>query len=565
METEKNYNLKIMKRIKYFIWFLALGLMTSSCEKFLEEELVTDVSAASYYTTEDGLEDAVTATYSFLKPFFGQEMGAAMTTFGTDIWTNGADGGHKYFNFYDTSLNASSSYITDAWATWYRGINQANGVINRSADVDMDEAKKNVWLAEVRFLRAMYYFLIVTTYGDAHISLEETLGVEVEANKTPQAEIYAQAIVPDLEFAIANLAAEPFDGQYGRAIKPAAEFLLGKVLLTRSYTGFADGTDASRAETLFGNVINNYGFSLLDDVADLWDIGNQENSEMVFVIPNSKSQVDSGIDDFGHRWHLYFLQEYDVRRGMTRDIANGRPWKRHRPTEFMLTLWDRDIDSRYDASFKHVWFANKDEPAIDAIPPEPARAALSIGDSAIFIPGPGKDIDWPQSRQDIVPYIVITSDEYSERLFPSMNKWIDPTRPDRQKVQGQRDFILMRLGDAYLLRAEARLAQNDPTNAAADINVIRMRSAMPGQEAATQITPADVNLDFLLDERARELVGEGHRWWDLARTGKLVERVRLYNPEGAPNIQDYHTVRPIPQDQIDRTLGGYPQNPGYPQ
>ena len=77
-----------------------------------------------------------------------------------------------------------------------------------------------------------------------------------------------------------------------------------------------------------------------------------------------------------------------------------------------------------------------------------------------------------------------------------MNKWIDATRPDRQKTQGQRDFILMRLGDAYLLRAEARLQQSNTTGAAEDINVIRMRAAVPGQEAASQITPADVTLDF---------------------------------------------------------------------
>ncbi|HMB62740.1 MAG TPA: RagB/SusD family nutrient uptake outer membrane protein [Eudoraea sp.] len=552
-----------MKRKRYFIWFLALGLLTNACDKFLEEDLVTDVSAASYYTTEKGLQDAVNATYSFQKPFYGQEMGFAMTTFGTDIWTNGADGGHKYFNFYDTSLNASSSYVRDTWITWYRGINQANGVINRSANVEMDEAEKTVRLAEVRFLRALYYFQIVTTYGDVHLSLEETLDVEVDANKTSQSEIYSQAIVPDLEFAIANLPDEQSD--YGRATKPAAEFLLGKALLTRSYTAFSESSDASRAETLFGNVLNNYGFSLLDNFASLWDITNEVNSEMVFVIPNSKSQVDSDIDPYGHRGHLYFLQEYDVRRGMTRDIANGRPWKRHRPTDFMLSLWNRDIDSRYDASFKHVWFANKDEPPTEATASEPARAALSIGDTAIYIPGPGKNIDWPQSRQDMVPYIVITDDEYSERLFPSMNKWIDATRPDRQKVNGQRDFILMRLADAYLLRAEARLQQGNTSGAADDINVVRTRAAWPGQEGAIQITPGDVTLDFLLDERARELVGEGWRWWDLARTGKLVERTRLHNTGAQPNIQDYHVVRPIPQDQIDRTLGGYPQNPGYPQ
>lgn len=552
-----------MNRKIYLILVLALAFLTKSCDKFIEEELVTDVSAASYYTTESGLEDGVKAAYSSFKPFYGQEMGAAMMTFGTDIWTNGADGGHKVFNFYDGGLNGSESYIRDSWDTWYRGINQANGVINRSADVDMDEAQKNLRIAEVRFLRAFYYFNIVTTFGDAHLSLEETEGIEVEANRTSQSEIYSQAIVADLEFAIANLPDEQSD--YGRATKPAAEFLLAKALLTRSYTSFADGSDASRAETLFGNVIDNYGFSLLPNFADLWPIENQENSEMVFVISNSKSQVDSGVDNFGHRWHLYFLHEYDVRRGMTRDITNGRPWKRHRPTDFMLTLWDRDVDSRYESSFKHVWFANKDEPATMAVGDEPARAALTIGDTAIYIPGPGKDIDWPQSRQDAVPYLVYSNDEYTERLFPSMNKWIDATRPDRQKTQGQRDFILMRLADAYLLRAEARLQQSNTTGAAEDINVIRMRAALPGQEAAMQITPADVTLDFLLDERARELVGEGHRWWDLVRTGTLVDRTKLHNSGAAPNIQDYHTLRPIPQNQIDRALGGYPQNPGYPQ
>lgn len=552
-----------MNRKIYIILVLALAFLTKSCDEFIEEELVTDVSAASYYTTEGGFEDGVKATYSTFKPFYGQEIGAAMTTFGTDIWTNGADGGHKVFNFYDGGLNGDARYVRESWDNWYQGINQANGVVNRSADVEMDEAQKTLRIAEVRFLRAFFYFNIVTTFGDAHLSLEETAGIEVEANRTAQSEIYSQAIVPDLEFAIANLPDEQSD--YGRATKAAAEFLLGKALLTRSYTSFAEGTDASRAEALFGNVINNYGFSLLPNFADLWDITNQENSEMVFVISNSKAQVDSGIDRFGHRWHLYFLHEYDVRRGMTRDIANGRPWKRHRPTDFMLTLWDRTVDSRYDDSFKHVWFANKDEPATNAVGDEPARAAIAIGDTAIYIPGPGKDIDWPQSRQDGVSYLVYSNDEYNERLFASMNKWIDPTRPDRQKTQGQRDFILMRLADAYLLRAEARLAQNNPTGAAEDINVIRMRAAVPGQEAATQITPADVDLDFLLDERARELVGEGHRWWDLARTGTLVERTRLHNPGAAPNIQDYHMVRPIPQNQIDRTQGGYPQNPGYPQ
>ena len=63
-------------------------------------------------------------------------------------------------------------------------------------------------------------------------------------------------------------------------------------------------------------------------------------------------------------------------------------------------------------------------------------------------------------------------------------------------------------------------------------------------------------MDFIMDERARELLGEMFRWFDLKRWGKLVERVRLYNPDGAPNIKNYHVLRPIPQNQIDRTAGG---------
>ena len=81
-------------------------------------------------------------------------------------------------------------------------------------------------------------------------------------------------------------------------------------------------------------------------------------------------------------------------------------------------------------------------------------------------------------------------------------------------------------------------------------------------EEAMTITPAEATLEFLLEERAREMDGEGHRWFTLTRTGTLVERVREHNPEAAPNIQNYHVVRPIPQEQIDRTEGGVRTKPG---
>jgi len=160
---------------------------------------------------------------------------------------------------------------------------------------------------------------------------------------------------------------------------------------------------------------------------------------------------------------------------------------------------------------------------------------------------------------------VYTTDQYNQVIFPSLNKWIDNTRPNRQHTQGQRDFILMRLADAYLIRAEANLKQGNAAQAAEDLNIVRKRGAWEGQEDAMEITAADVDIDFILDERARELVGEGHRWFDLVRTNKLIERVKAHNLDAMNNIQPYHVLRPIPLDQIDRTEGGYPQNSGYTQ
>jgi len=106
------------------------------------------------------------------------------------------------------------------------------------------------------------------------------------------------------------------------------------------------------------------------------------------------------------------------------------------------------------------------------------------------------------------------------------------------------------------------------------LNVVRQRAAYRSTNSSAQndaaiaavtIAPAQVTLDFILDERTREFYGEWQRWWDLVRTQSLVNRVTAWNPEAAPYIQAFHVLRPIPQQEIDLVTEGpkFPQNPGY--
>jgi hypothetical protein len=309
---------------------------------------------------------------------------------------------------------------------------------------------------------------------------------------------------------------------------------------------------------------------------------------------------------------LYFGSEYDVQPGMIRDIANGRPFKRFRPTDHMIDVWGdvRENDQRYEDNYRHVYYCNDTRTSGNGIPlwkqvhvdlgarkadgtlvtaADLGQRRFEVGDTALYYPGPGQDANWLGDEKLRVRYTVITKEQasypastlasddpnfyprdpffYNERLFPTISKgYFDPRRPTIQHEAGSRDLFLMRLADALLLRAEARFKKPSPdlAGAADDINVVRTRAAKPGKIAEMQITEGDVTIDRILLERAFELDAELGRWFDLARTGKLVEYVTAYNPLGAPNIQDFHILRPIPQFvQIDRVVGGYPQNDGY--
>lgn len=551
--------LNIKSCLRSTAMILGLGLAVS-CSGFLDEDVISQIGN-DYLSTPKGLDDGVNAAYSTFRNWYGTERGHNFTIFGTDTYTNGADGSWKFMNTYTNQFDSRNGHAREVWDELYRGINTCNAVIERAVSVTgVSQDVVNQRIAEAKFIRAHHYFILVQLFGGVDLQLSETKAPSKEVSRAPISEIYA-SIIQDLQEAIPNLEANKKSSNYGRATRPAAEHLLGRVYLTRATSDAGSNADYAAAEPLLKNVINNYGFKLLPDFSDVYKFGNEMNDEVIWSVQYT---YDPLTNAGGNNAHLYFLMEYDIQPGMQRDTENGRPWKRYRPTDYTLNVifGDRVNDSRYEKSFKHVYYSNRPGTYNTTFDPTKSTLTFAQGDTTIYVPG----YEMPLNEQASKPYQILTPSRYTEKLFPTLNKHLDPGRSDRTQPAGGRDYIVMRLADTYLLLAEAQLQQGKIVEATETINAVRRRAAFPGKEAEMEISSAEMTFEFLTEERARELIGEQTRWLDLKRWGILVERVKAYNPQGAPNIQDFHVLRPIPQNQIDRAEGGasaFPQNPGY--
>jgi hypothetical protein len=153
--------------------------------------------------------------------------------------------------------------------------------------------------------------------------------------------------------------------------------------------------------------------------------------------------------------------------------------------------------------------------------------------------------------------------------FPGIKKFLDNVYNSTYPTHdiSNRDVMVLRLVEMYLIKAEAELGTNNTGAALATINQLRTVRAISGKDNSIS---GPVTIDTILDERAIELCGEQQRWFDLKRTRKLVERVTKYNKQGSANIKDFHYYRPIPNSQMNAVTNlsnspgtGFWQNSGY--
>lgn len=533
---------------------LSVLISTASCQKSLKEYNPSGMTAESVFTTPEGFETLVNAAYSYQRWWYGKEEGFGLSEMGTDLWMSGAGDVATDLTQY-INLQGTNGAITTEWQQLYAAVNLCNTGVNRISGAGLSATARPIREAELRFLRAFYYWHIVETWGGVHFSLAETQGVITTANKTP-VETFNKQIIDDLLFAVERLPVTTAD--YGRVTKPAAQAFLARMYLTqKKYT---------EARTMALAVINGgYGFTLLPNYADLWKMSNLKNKEVVYAVNYAVNLSLNDLSDpilnpLGHsrgsnNGHMLFAMKYDDQPGMIRDIANGRPFNRYMPTRFLLDLYS-DNDARYEGSFKTAWFANGTS----------RPAGMAIGDTAIFatkkVYAPAGKLYKIYDRNAVYNVNGTVKDQLH---YVSLNKFDDPTRTSANEAQSARDSYVIRFAELYLIAAEAEFNLGNPDQAATYLNVVRTRAAKTGKAAEMQFTGSQVTLDLILDERAREFAGEQLRWFDLKRTGKLIDRVKADNPNAAGGIQNFHLVRPIPRTQVDAVTNKdeFKQNPGY--
>lgn len=613
---------------RYNFWLVtSLFLVLTGCkDKFLDEIPKSTLTTDVYYQTEAGFEDLVRSCYPLLRNIHqnrvlvlnGTDVFSAQGGWNPSA-VNGKENLPSLYDVYDARFNATLPEIQSLWQLLYAEIARTNTVVSRASVITtMTAALKDTRVSEAKFLRALCLFYAVQQWGDIPMPLAEVTTPKKDFPRVPAADVYKQ-IIADLLDCEAKLPAVA--SNYGRITKGAAQFLLSRVYLTRgwNYNNSLGGTNADFDSALIyaDKIIDTY--PLAANYSDLFPkrsnnpltqytgAQNDKNAEIIFAVQYNSDVLTNKTDPAftqdvagGNDLHSKFGpsgEGFVGSKGRTSDY--NRCLGVHQINTATYRFFDPDNDTRYTHNFVNVGYALA---AVKDYKPLPLSNAnlkvnFAVGDTVLVcrpwnkpattLAERGVDLGGKKN------YAVVNTDEYGGGYpidnsgfniqAPLMWKFWQPGIPYGDAF-GTFNECVFRSAEAYLIAAEAivkgakggklggaevyynRILDRalgtkkgtDPKRAAAPENQKSLETT------SYRATASNISVDMILDERTREFMGEYSRWFDLKRTGKLVERVKKYNPwVKGQAIADKHYLRPIPQSEIDLSFPAMKQNEGY--
>lgn len=510
---------------KNLIFCLVVIALLSSCSKsFLNITPETAITGSTFYKTASHFNLALVAAYEPLRDLvypgmYMDEMRSDNTFFRYYAPDRGpANWVEDIIQWTDQSQTTA---VNNRYYADYRGISRTNIILARLATAEIDDAVKKQVTGEASFLRAYYYFDLVTHYGGVPLYLSEVTDEKSSyvSNSTVD-EVYAQ-IIKDLTDAIPDLTVATTFPQTGRATKGAAKMLLAKAYMSKPQREYG------LAQTELNDVLN-MNYDLLEHYADVFNPNNKNHKESIFEV-----QYREGPDGQQSDFLYYMLPKTEdtwLITGLRANNVSLGGW--NVPNQELIDSYEAD-DERLNASVKI------------------AEGTLAGGNQD-FDPIIIEQIRDPKS------YVPVAGKYY----FPYISKYVHG--PYALPNNTGENFPIFRFADALLLMAETLVQQSKNAEALPYLNRVRERAGLDDKGAVT--------IEDVLTERRHELAFENQRWTDLIRTGKAIDVMTAYGaymkqqysflPANSFNVTANRLIYPIPYRdlQLNKNLQ---QNSGY--
>lgn len=574
-----------MKKTYISSLILLSSAVLSGCSGFLDQDNRSNVPSDHFYRTEKGFTSLTNSAYSSLRSLYNTS--PQMFVAGTDLYADGKSQGVVMSQY---TFTADEGVVKNFYQNCFKGIQLANSVIHYG-ELTQQFGARLQYVDEARFIRAWYYFQLVQQFGAVPLKKEMFTYAEMKHERTPLEEVY-NFLIEEFGYLASSSSklAERSASGVGRANKRAAAFFLAKTYLTRGWLNgesyesqqpsIAQATDFEKAAQYALEAIAQEVPSV--SIESAFDVNNEENSEIFWSVQFSAAAVESP-DKHGS----YQQAQFGSYLGGSEKPLNKAIDGNFAPSLRLQQLYSKG-DARLEQTFMlefhknyfdfylapttspiiyyyaPAWATDDDIAAWKANDPHNLKTntiiSKTIADGGLA-PSNGAPATYKDRRsQDYGTACIKKFDDYSESSISNRNT-----------ACSMHDVSVARLGEAYLIAAEAYIKQNLPDKAANMINLLRKRpgTIRSGHDAEMTVAAGDMNIDFLLDERARELAGEYVRWTDLKRTHKLVEYATRYNEDGIQEAammgpdRKYKVLRPIPQEAIDLNQAKVEQNPGY--